>query len=68
MATESNRLNTRILLKYDTYANWTANNPVLLAGEVAIATIEIGIGLGCFILMKTDFNKYKVDYNIEISK
>lgn len=42
MATESNRLNTRILLKYDTYANWTANNPVLLAGEVAIATIESG--------------------------
>lgn len=39
MATENNRLNTRILLKYDTYANWTANNPVLLAGEVAIATI-----------------------------
>lgn len=42
MATENNRLNTRILLKYDTYANWTANNPVLLAGEVAIATIESG--------------------------
>lgn len=42
MATENNRLNTRILLKYDTYANWTANNPVLLAGEVAIATIETG--------------------------
>ena len=42
MATESNRLNTRILLKYDTYANWTANNPVLLAGEIAIATIESG--------------------------
>lgn len=32
-------LNTRILLKYDTYANWTANNPVLKKGEVAIATI-----------------------------
>ena len=42
MATESNRLNTRILLKYDSYANWTTNNPVLLAGEVAIATIESG--------------------------
>ena len=42
MATESNRLNARILLKYDAYANWTANNPVLLAGEVAIATIESG--------------------------
>lgn len=42
MTTESNRLNTRILLKYDTYANWTANNPVLLAGEIAIATIESG--------------------------
>lgn len=42
MATENKRLNTRILLKYDTYANWTSNNPVLLAGEVAIATIETG--------------------------
>lgn len=40
MATENKRLNTRILLKYDTYANWTTNNPVLLAGEVAIATVE----------------------------
>lgn len=32
-------LNTRISLKYDSYSNWQANNPVLLAGEVAIATI-----------------------------
>ena len=32
-------LNTRILLKYDTYANWTKNNPVLKAGEMAIATV-----------------------------
>lgn len=39
MATEKT-LNTRILLKYDTYANWTTNNPVLKKGEVAIATIE----------------------------
>lgn len=30
---------TRIQLKYDTYANWTANNPVLLAGEMALATV-----------------------------
>lgn len=35
-------LNVRIALKYDTYANWTANNPVLKAGEVAIATIPTG--------------------------
>lgn len=35
-------LNTRILLKYDTYANWTANNPVLMQGEMAIATIPTG--------------------------
>lgn len=35
-------LNTRIQLKYDTYANWTTNNPVLKAGEVAIATIATG--------------------------
>lgn len=34
-------LQTRIQLKYDTYANWTTNNPTLLAGEVAIATIDV---------------------------
>lgn len=33
-------LNTRIQLKYDTYENWTANNPVLLAGEVAVTTVQ----------------------------
>lgn len=32
-------LNTRVLLKYDTYANWKEKDPVLKAGEVAIATI-----------------------------
>jgi hypothetical protein len=32
-------INTRILLKYDTYENWTTNNPVLKKGEIAIATI-----------------------------
>lgn len=32
-------LNTRIQLKYDTYENWKTNNPVLKAGEVAIATV-----------------------------
>lgn len=33
---------TRIQLKYDTYANWSANNPVLKAGEMAIATVAAG--------------------------
>lgn len=33
-------LNTRILLKYDSFANWSTNNPVLKAGEMAIATVE----------------------------
>ncbi len=32
--------NTRIQLKYDTYSNWTTNNPKLKAGEMALATIE----------------------------
>ena len=36
------QLNVRIQLKYDTYANWTTNNPVLKAGEMAIATIASG--------------------------
>ena len=35
-------LNVRIALKYDTYANWTTNNPILKAGEVAVATIASG--------------------------
>lgn len=41
MATENKRLNTRILLKYDSYSNWTTNNPNLLKGEVAIAYIDV---------------------------
>lgn len=32
-------LNTRISLKYDTLENWNSNNPVLLAGEIGIATV-----------------------------
>ena len=37
-------LNTRIQLKYDTYANWTDANPVLKAGEMALATIQVNTG------------------------
>jgi hypothetical protein len=29
-------LNTKIRLRYDSYANWSTNNPTLLAGEVAL--------------------------------
>lgn len=32
-------LHTRIQLKYDTLANWTEKNTLLLSGEIAIATI-----------------------------
>lgn len=34
-------LNTRIKLKYDTLANWSTANPVLLAGEVAVVAIPV---------------------------
>lgn len=37
-------LNTRIQLKYDTYSNWNTNNPVLMAGELAIAEIPASAG------------------------
>jgi hypothetical protein len=37
---QNKELKTRIALKYDSYANWRTNNPVLLKGEVAIATVE----------------------------
>ena len=33
---------TRIQLKYDTYENWSRNNPILKAGEMAIATVAAG--------------------------
>lgn len=36
--------NTRIQLKYDTYENWVSNNPVLKAGEAAIAAIANNAG------------------------
>ena len=32
-------INTRIKLRYDLYSNWASNDPVLLAGEVALAYI-----------------------------
>lgn len=35
---------TRISLKYDTYQNWSTNNPVLLAGEIAITTVPSAQG------------------------
>lgn len=35
-------LKTRILVKYDTFANWVEKNPILKAGELAVATIAIG--------------------------
>lgn len=35
MATNQKTLRTRIKLKYDSYENWTENNPILLAGELA---------------------------------
>lgn len=37
------KLNVRVSLKYDTYKNWYDNNPVLLAGEAAIATVQTTI-------------------------
>lgn len=33
---------TRIQLKYDTYKNWSTSNPILKAGEMAIATVAAG--------------------------
>lgn len=35
-------INARLRLKYDTEANWTSKNPVLLAGEMAISSDKNG--------------------------
>ena len=37
-------VNTRIQLKYDTYENWTTNNLVLKAGEMAITVVPAETG------------------------
>ena len=34
-------LNTRIKLRYDSHENWLTNDPVLLAGEVALAVVTV---------------------------
>lgn len=34
-------LNTRIMLKYDSFENWTTNDPVLKKGEAAITTVSV---------------------------
>lgn len=36
--------NTRISLKYDTYANWVDRDPVLLAGELAVVVVPAATG------------------------
>lgn len=41
MATVVKNLNTRIALKYDSYANWQQHNPILLKGEIAIAELPV---------------------------
>ena len=38
--TNLHTLNTRIKLKYDSYEKWVEKDPILLAGEVAIATVS----------------------------
>lgn len=42
MATKT--LKTRIQLKYDTYANWTTNNPTPLAGELCVVVVPASAG------------------------
>lgn len=38
------QLDARISLKYDTYTNWVSRNPVLLAGEAAVAVVPASTG------------------------
>lgn len=40
----TNTFNTRISLKYDTYANWIDKDPKLLVGEVAVVVVPASTG------------------------
>lgn len=48
-------LNTKIVLRNDTAANWTANNPVLLKGEMGVETdtgyFKIGNGTATWVAL-----------------
>ena len=44
MATTKTFNNVRLQLKYDTLTNWTTNDPVLLAGEIAVTTVPNATG------------------------
>ena len=44
MATTKTFNNVRLQLKYDTLANWTTNNPVLLKGEIAFTSVPTASG------------------------
>lgn len=53
-------LNTRIQLKYDTEANWTSKNPVLLSGEMAVSSDKNGqfkIGNGTATWSQLSYNQ-----------
>ena len=41
---ETKVIQARFGLKYDTYANWTKNNPVLRAGEAAVTVVPSETG------------------------
>ena len=72
MATKT--FNTRISLKYDTYTNWTTNNPVLLAGEAAVCVVPADAGSGLnepAVLLKfgdgtSSFIKYVSDFSSKL--
>lgn len=40
--TTNTTLKTRISLRYDTYSNWTNNNPKLFSGELAVVAVPTG--------------------------
>lgn len=44
MATTKTFDNVRLQLKYDSISNWTKNNPVLMAGEVAVTSVPAAEG------------------------
>lgn len=56
--------NVRLKLRYDTYENWVANDPTLLAGEVAIAVVAtkqngtVNFVPSALIKVGTGTNKY----------
>ena len=63
MATQGS-IQTKILMRRDTSANWSTNNPILAAGEIGVDTTNNRIKIGNGVSTWTNLNY--IDTQVQI--